>query len=70
LPDAYKQLASGGYAGEFNYTEQWNGKINKSFLVTGTSVERFGSLWKVTADLMLSGLSGWDKDIYLPSTFG
>jgi hypothetical protein len=70
LPEAYKKLATGGYAGEFNYTPEWDGLINKSFLVTGTSVERFGSLWKVTADLMLSGISGWDKDIYLPSTYG
>ncbi len=70
LPEAYKKFATGGYAGEFEYTEQWASKVNKSFLVTGTSVERFGNLWKVTADLMLSGISGWDKDIYLPSTYG
>ncbi len=70
LPEAYKKLATGGYAGEFNYTPEWDEFINKSFLVTGTSVERFGSLWKVTADLMLSGMGGWDKDIYPLSTYG
>ena len=70
LPDAYKQLATGGYADSFQYVEAWDQKINKSFLVTSASVERFGSMWKVTADLMLSGLGGWDKDIYPLSTFG
>lgn len=70
LPEEYKQLATGGYAGAFDYTPEWGDFINKSFLVTGTSVERFGSLWKVTADLMLSGMGGWDKDIYPISTFG
>lgn len=68
LPPAYKQLASGGYAGEFLFTDEWNDKIHKSFLVTNCSVERFGLLYKLTADLMLSGISGWDKDLYCIST--
>jgi hypothetical protein len=72
LPAAYKALASNSspYSGTFNYTETWNAKINKSFLVTNASVERFGALWKVTADLMLSGIGGWDKDLYLTSPLG
>jgi len=68
LPAEYKQLASGGYAGEFLFTDEWNDKIHKSFLVTNCSVERFGLLYKLTADLMLSGISGWDKDLYCVST--
>lgn len=68
LPAEYKQLASGGYAGEFLFTDEWNNKIHKSFLVTNCSVERFGLLYKLTADLMLSGVSGWDKDLYCIST--
>jgi hypothetical protein len=72
LPDAYKALAAdvSPYSGSFTYIDSWNEKIHKSFLVTNTSVERFGSLWKVTADLVLSGLGGWDKDVYPYSTLG
>jgi hypothetical protein len=72
LPEAYKAFAysSSPYAGTFNYTDPWTEKIHKSFLVTNASVERFGALWKVTADLMLSGLGGWDKDVYIDSSLG
>lgn len=70
LPAGYKQLATGGFAGTFYYTDEWNDKINKSFLVTNCSVELFGTIYKVTADLMLSGISGWDKDLYPVSTLG
>ena len=64
IPDAYKQLATGGYGGSFIYTEAWASRIKKGFLVTNCSVEQFGGIWKVTVDLMLSGISGWDRDIY------
>ena len=67
IPEAYRQLATGGYAGSFIYHQRWSSQINKSFLVTNASVEEFGGIYKVTADLMLSGISGWDKDIY-PNT--
>jgi hypothetical protein len=72
LPDAYKKLADpdSPYAGTFEYTPAWTDKIHKSFLVTNASVERFGTLWKVTADLMLSGLGGWDIDVYPVSSLG
>lgn len=70
LPAGYKQLATGGYSGTFYYTDEWNEKIHKSFLVTNCSVELFGTLYKVTADLMLSGISGWDKDLYPVSQLG
>lgn len=36
----------------------------KNWLVTGTNVEVYGGLYKVTADLLLSGAVGWDPDIY------
>lgn len=74
LPEEYKKLAKasdgGGYPGGFKYTTEYSSLINRNFLVTNCSVERFGNLFKVTADLMLSGLSGWDPDIYpvVPST--
>jgi hypothetical protein len=67
IPEAYRLLATGGYAGSFIYHERWSSQINKSFLVTNSSVEEFGGIYKITADLMLSGISGWDKDIY-PNT--
>jgi hypothetical protein len=37
---------------------------SKNWLVTGTNVEIYGGLYKVTADLLLSGVLGWDTDIY------
>ena len=64
LPSAYQGLATGQYGGSFLYTAEFLAKINRGFLVTACSVEQFGGIWKVTADLMLSGISGWDKDIY------
>lgn len=64
LPDSYKGLATGQYGGSFIYTTLYLSKINRGFLITSCSVEQFGGIWKVTADLMLSGISGWDKDIY------
>lgn len=65
LPESYKNLAKGGtYGGSFTFTEKWTNQIRRGFLITSCSVEQFGGIYKVTADLMLSGLSGWDKDIY------
>ena len=32
--------------------------------IPNCSVEQFGGIYKVTADLMLSGIAGWDRDIY------
>ena len=64
IPTAYKNLASGSYGGNFVYTDAFQALINRGFLITNCSVERFGNIFKVTADMMLSGISGWDKDIY------
>jgi hypothetical protein len=64
LPDAYKALVTGSYGGNFIYTEAWESRIHRGFLITNCSVERFGNIYKVSADLMLSGISGWDRDIY------
>lgn len=66
----YKKYAqSGGYAGTFEYIGGYEAKINRTFLVTNCSVEVYGAIYKVQADLMLSGISGWDPDIY-PSIVG
>jgi len=65
LPAEYKKLAAATqYPGNFTYIAEYEAKINRSFLITSCSVERFGYIYKVTADLMLSGIAGWDKDIY------
>ena len=65
LPAEYKKLAEdAAYPGNFTYVDEYKSKINRSFLITNCSVEKFGWVYKVTADLMLSGIAGWDKDIY------
>lgn len=64
LPQSYKDLASGSYGGNFLYSDAYKALINRGFLITNCSVERFGNLYKVTADMMMSGISGWDPDIY------
>jgi hypothetical protein len=37
---------------------------NRNYLCTNASVEVYGGLYKVQADLMMSGIIGWDPDIY------
>lgn len=65
LPEPYRRLTEpNGYGGSPNYVEEYRNKIRTTFLVTNCSVELFGTTCKVTADLLLSGISGWDKDIY------
>jgi len=64
VPSAYQQLATGGYGGCLIYKAVWQSQIRRAFLITNCSVEQFGGIWKLTADLMLSGLGGWDRDIY------
>jgi hypothetical protein len=68
LPTEYKKLGKpqnqGGYTGGMNYSATWLASINPNFLVTNCSVELYGTIYKVTADLTLSGLGGWDKDVY------
>jgi len=39
-------------------------KRNRTYLCTNASVEIYGGLYKVQADLMMSGILGWDNDIY------
>ena len=68
LPTEYKKLGKpqdqGGYAGGMNYSATWLASIKPNFLVTNCSVELYGTIYKVTSDLTLSGLGGWDKDVY------
>jgi hypothetical protein len=39
-------------------------KRDRTYLCTNASVEVFGGLYKVQADLMMSGVIGWDDEIY------
>lgn len=68
LPNDYKRLGKpsdgGGYPGGLKYAAPWSTFVNPNFLVTNCSVELYGLTYKVSADLMLSGLGGWDPDIY------
>jgi hypothetical protein len=39
-------------------------KRDRTYLCTNASVEVYGGLYKVQADLMMSGIIGWDDEIY------
>lgn len=59
IPDCYKQvnaLAQGMWG--------YDGAKSFNWLVTGSNMEVYGGLYKVTADMLLSGVVGWDNDIY------
>lgn len=64
MPDEYIDLTKEIYGGAFHYTAEYEGKINRTFLMTSCSVEQFGTIYKVNNDFMLSGITGWDPDIY------
>jgi hypothetical protein len=65
LPESYINLATpGSYPGNPTYDTLYESKINPGYLCTSCSVELFGSIYKVTTELMLSGIAGWDNDIY------
>lgn len=64
LDQDYQKYCTGGYGGSFQYAEGFETRINRSYLVTNCNVEVYGAIYKVQADLMLSGISGWDPDIY------
>ena len=67
MPDEYSRLSGTGtphYPGRLNYIAEYEALVSRSFLLTNYSVERFGNIWKTQADFLLSGLTGWDPDIY------
>jgi len=67
MPSEYSALCGEGspaYPGRLYYIQEYEDLISRSFLVTSYSVERFGNIWKTTGEFMLSGLTGWDPDIY------
>ena len=65
MPEAYQKLAkNNGYSGNFQYTSLFESKINRTFLITSCSVEQFGGIYKISMDFTMSGISGWDPDVY------
>ena len=62
IPEVYQGVAEGSVEG---VTLQGSLAGEKpSWLVTSSNMEVYGGLFKVTVDMMLSGVAGWDKDIY------
>lgn len=60
LPPPYDKIHDDG-----TFVETENSKAKaKNWLVTNANCEIYGSMYKVTADLMLSGVAGWDSDVY------
>lgn len=60
IPEAYKGIGQNGMLG----LSEENETAGRDWLVTGANMEVFGGLYKVQVDLLLSGVLGWDKDIY------
>lgn len=61
IPDIYKGILNDNLVIESDDPQI---KKGKNWLITGSNMEVYGGLYKVTADLMLSGIAGWDRDIY------
>lgn len=61
LPSPYSEIHEDGL--DFVAT-QGQKATQKNWIITGCNVEIFGALYKCQADLMLSGVAGWDSDIY------
>jgi hypothetical protein len=61
LPAPYDEIPDDGL--DFVQTDGQKA-YQKNWMVTGVNVEVFGALYKCQADLMLSGVAGWDSDIY------
>jgi hypothetical protein len=67
IPEAYKTVGENGWLVTAPGVE---GGGNKDWLISGANMEVFGGLYKVQLDLLLSGVLGWDPDIYAPQNAG
>jgi len=63
LPAPYNSLLE-NFDSELPLTLPNGLERNRTYLCTNASVEVYGGLYKVQADLMMSGIIGWDTDIY------
>jgi len=63
IPASYKGIQVDGLViTPFDISLQTS--AGKDWLVTSSNMEVYGGLYKVTVDLLLSGVLGWDRDIY------
>lgn len=63
IPDAYDGIGESGLLVTMSdVSDTVSG--HRDWLIVGANMEVFGGLYKVTADLLLSGVAGWDQDIY------
>ena len=63
LPPPYNSLLE-DFDSDLPLTLPSGKERNRTYLCTNASVEVYGGLYKVQADLMMSGILGWDTDIY------
>lgn len=61
IPDAYASIADSKLKIDSTDPSLTGGA---NWLITGVNMEVYGGLFKIQADLLLSGPMGWDKDIY------
>lgn len=63
IPDCYDTIGNSGLrVVPKDVSSFQQGK--RDWLIVGANMEVYGGLYKVTADLLLSGVMGWDSDIY------
>lgn len=62
MPAAYGSIALKSAKGS-SLTGELTGQ-QPNWLITSSNMEVYGGLFKVTVDMMLSGIAGWDADIY------
>lgn len=63
VPACYNGIGESGLFINTNDVSQiQQGK--RDWLIVGANMEVFGGLYKVSVDMLLSGVAGWDQDIY------
>lgn len=67
IPEAYARLARDEIG--FVNLDVSGVEAEKNWLIVSSNMEIYGGLYKCTADLLLSGPAGWDRDIY-PFLYG
>jgi hypothetical protein len=60
VPTPYDQYL----VSELDFQSNFDGAIERNWLCTSANMEVYGGMYKCTIDLMLSGIIGWDPDVY------
>ena len=68
IPESYQRISEYSATGATLQGSLAGEKPN--YLITSSNMEVYGGLFKVTVDMMLSGIAGWDADIYREETAG